>query len=230
MASMLASSTQISLAARARVAPGSTSFRTARAAVPARVVARRAQRLVVRAEEGETDDDDFEAKLKALSGKKTSGSGVKAAERIAKKEGKDVALEEAYATTDFTGEEVYYEGPPAKGDLITNVVLGATLLWLPLTLASVGRYTWLKYKFTSKRIVSESTSPLETGVTQILPSQIKKVVTIGRGLGFWGDMVITLKNGENVEFRAVPDFKDLESKVKALMDSPDEVDADVKGF
>lgn len=223
-----------SLAARVRVAPGSTSFRARAVAAPAARVAsasRRSQRLVVRAEDGETDDD-FEAKLKALSGKKVGGDGKKAAERIAKKEGKDIALDQAYAasTMDFTGEEVYYEGPPAKGDLITNVALGATLLWLPLTLASVGRYTWLKYKFTSKRIVSESTSPLETGTTQILPSQIKKVVTIGRGLGFWGDMVITLQNGENVEFRALPNFKELEAKVKALIDTPESKNADTKGF
>jgi len=42
------------------------------------------------------------------------------------------------------------------------------------------------------------------GATQIIYSQIVKVVTIGRGVGAWGDMVITLKNGDNVEFRSLP--------------------------
>jgi hypothetical protein len=44
--------------------------------------------------------------------------------------GRDTALEEAYATMDFSGEKVLYEGPPSTGDLITNVALGFTLLWL----------------------------------------------------------------------------------------------------
>jgi hypothetical protein len=42
------------------------------------------------------------------------------------------------------------------------------------------------------------------GATQIVYDQIVKVVTIGRGVGAWGDMVITLKNGDNVEFRSLP--------------------------
>ena len=54
MASMIAAS-PASLAARARVAPGSTSFRARAVAAPAARVAsasRRSQRLVVRAEDG----------------------------------------------------------------------------------------------------------------------------------------------------------------------------------
>ena len=42
------------------------------------------------------------------------------------------------------------------------------------------------------------------GTTLITYDQIVKVVTIGRGVGLWGDMVITLKNGDNVEFRSLP--------------------------
>ena len=41
-----------------------------------------------------------------------------------------MALEEAYATMDFSGEKILYEGPPSTGDLITNVALGITVLWL----------------------------------------------------------------------------------------------------
>ena len=41
-----------------------------------------------------------------------------------------MALEEAYATMDFSVEKILYEGPPSTGDLITNVALGITVLWL----------------------------------------------------------------------------------------------------
>ena len=36
----------------------------------------------------------------------------------------------AAKTYDFVGEELYYEGPPARGDLATNILLGATILWI----------------------------------------------------------------------------------------------------
>jgi hypothetical protein len=34
--------------------------------------------------------------------------------------------------------------------------------------------------------------------------QVKDVVTIGRGVGLWGDMVVTLKDGSKIEMRALP--------------------------
>ena len=34
--------------------------------------------------------------------------------------------------------------------------------------------------------------------------EVKDVVTVGRGLGFWGDMVVTLRNGDKVELRSLP--------------------------
>eukprot|EP00959_Pyramimonas_sp_CCMP1952_P234518 4899943-Pyramimonas_sp.AAC.1 len=68
---------------------------------------------------------------------------------------------------DFSKETVIFEGKPAAGDLAVNIALGATLLWLPLTFASIGRFQWLKYKFTDMRILVESTAPFEAGITQI---------------------------------------------------------------
>ena len=52
---------------------------------------------------------------------------------------------------DFTGEQLHFESPPHRGDLATNIALGATLLWLPLTFAAVGRAAFVKYRFTDKR-------------------------------------------------------------------------------
>ena len=34
--------------------------------------------------------------------------------------------------------------------------------------------------------------------------EVKDVVTVGRGLGFWGDMVVTLRNNDKVELRSLP--------------------------
>jgi len=214
--------------------------RTSLAAFRRSTPVRRAQRLVVRAEETEvvegkaTAEDDFEAKLAALKGSRRAGAGAKAAKRVAAQTGKDVALEEAYAPAtnmDFSKEEVIFEGKPAFGDLITNIALGATLLWLPLTFAAVGRFQWLTYKFTDMRIVMESSAPFESGITQVTYDQIKKVVTIGRGVGLWGDMVVTLKNGENVEFRSLEKFKELEAMINEKIGAIESTqNADPKGF
>merc|ERR1712216_1019923 len=185
--------------------------RTSLAAFRRSTPVRRAQRLVVRAEETEvvegkaTAEDDFEAKLAALKGSRRAGAGSKA--------------------------EVIFEGKPAVGDLITNIALGATLLWLPLTFAAVGRFQWLTYKFTDMRIVMESSAPFESGITQVTYDQIKKVVTIGRGVGLWGDMVVTLKNGENVEFRSLEKFKELEAMINEKIGAIESTqNADPKGF
>ena len=33
--------------------------------------------------------------------------------------------------------------------------------------------------------------------------EVAKVVSIPRGVGLWGDMVVTLRNGDKVELRAL---------------------------
>jgi hypothetical protein len=35
---------------------------------------------------------------------------------------------------------------------------------------------------------------------------VKEVRSVGRGLGYWGDMVVVLKNGDKIELRAVPQY------------------------
>lgn len=41
-----------------------------------------------------------------------------------------------------------------------SLALTATLIFAPLTIASIGRRLWIKYKFTNKRLVITNTSPL----------------------------------------------------------------------
>ena len=49
-------------------------------------------------------------------------------------------------------EDVHYEGGPAKGDLIFNILLGFTLIGLPFTIGAAVRALWLRFTITSRRI------------------------------------------------------------------------------
>lgn len=105
-------------------------------------------------------------------------------------------------------EEVYYEGGPHVGDLIINVLLAFTLVCIPLTIGAIVRALWLRYRITNRRI-SISSGWMGRTRSDIVYSEIKKVVTVPRGLGLWGDMVVTLKDGSKLEMRAVPNFRDV---------------------
>mmetsp|Transcript_1953 Transcript_1953/g.2191 ORF Transcript_1953/g.2191 Transcript_1953/m.2191 type:complete len:261 (-) Transcript_1953:185-967(-) len=130
----------------------------------------------------------------------------------------------SYADMDFSDETVFYEGKPAVGDLAVNIGLGFTLLWLPLTMASIGRYMWINYKFTDKRFMTESSSPLINETAAASYDQVVKVQTIGRGVGLWGDMVITLKDGSKVEFRALDKYKEIEAYVQERIPASEDAD------
>ncbi len=49
-------------------------------------------------------------------------------------------------------EDVYYEGGPHIGDLIINVLLGFTIICIPLTVGAIVRALWLRYRITNRRI------------------------------------------------------------------------------
>lgn len=51
---------------------------------------------------------------------------------------------------------------PHRGDLAVNVALGITLLWLPLSIAAVGRGLFVKYRFTDRRISCITTAPWQS--------------------------------------------------------------------
>jgi hypothetical protein len=112
----------------------------------------------------------------------------------------------AGAKYDFTGEQVHFESGPHKGDVAVNVALGATLLWLPLTAAAVGRGAFVKYRFTDKRISVITNAPWKKEQLDAAYQEVDDVVSVGRGLGLWGDMVVTLKNGDKIEMRSLPKY------------------------
>ncbi len=105
-------------------------------------------------------------------------------------------------------EDVFFEGGPHRGDLIFNILLGFTVICLPLTVAAIVRALWLRYRITSRR-VSVTGGWLGRDRTDIIYSEIEKLITVPRGLGFWGDMVITLKDGSRLELRALPKFREI---------------------
>ncbi len=103
-------------------------------------------------------------------------------------------------------EEVYYEGGPHIGDLITNILLAFTVICIPLTVGSIVRALWLRYRITDRRI-SVTGGWMGRDRSDIIYSEITKVVTVPRGLGLWGDMVLTLRDGSRLEMRSVPNFR-----------------------
>ena len=105
-------------------------------------------------------------------------------------------------------EEIYYEGGPHIGDLIINLLLGFTVICLPLSVGAIVRALWLRYRITNRRI-SVTGGWLGRDRTDVIYSEIAKVVTVPRGIGAWGDMVVTLKDGSRLELRAIPKFRDI---------------------
>ncbi|MEI8250191.1 MAG: PH domain-containing protein [Synechococcus sp. ELA057] len=110
-------------------------------------------------------------------------------------------------------ETVWYEGGPARGDLIVGLVLALTLVGIPLAVGSVVRALWLRYRITSRRIELNG-GWLGRDRTQVVYSQIREVRSVPRGLGFWGDMVLVLNDGSKLEMRSVPRFRELETYIE----------------
>ena len=105
-------------------------------------------------------------------------------------------------------EEVFYEGGPHIGDLIINLLLGTTVICLPLTVGAIARALWLRYRITNRR-VSITGGWMGRDRTDVIYSEIVKVQKVPRGLGTWGDMVLTMKDGSRLELRAVPRFREI---------------------
>eukprot|EP01025_Chloroclados_australasicus_P045818 TRINITY_DN5041_c0_g1_i1.p3 TRINITY_DN5041_c0_g1~~TRINITY_DN5041_c0_g1_i1.p3 ORF type:complete len:254 (+),score=40.96 TRINITY_DN5041_c0_g1_i1:111-872(+) len=181
------------------------------------------------AEKESSEEEDFEKRLAALRTAKNqtpSGQGKKAQQRKQQQQpGTSEQVEykstepEEKPSYDFSGETVYFEGGPHVGDLITNVVMGATLVWIPLTIASVTRAAFVKYRFTDKRLTVTTDAPWKKEESNVAYQQVKDVQTVNRGLGLWGDMVVTLADNSKVEIRSLPQHSDLKQYILARRDA-----------
>ena len=128
-------------------------------------------------------------------------------------------------------EDVHYDGGPARGDLIFNLLLGVTLIGLPFAIGAIVRAVWLRFRITSRRI-SVTGGWMGKEKTQVVYSQIKEVRSVSRGFGAWGDMVLVLSDGARLEMRSVPNFRQTEEyileRIAARSSSP--ADKAVEGF
>ena len=127
--------------------------------------------------------------------------------------------------------DVHYDGGPAKGDLIFNLLLGVTLIGLPFTIGAIVRAVWLRFRITSRRI-SVTGGWMGKEKTQVVYSQIKEVRSVSRGFGAWGDMVLVLNDGARLEMRSVPSFRETEAYILERMAARSSAPADkpVEGF
>ena len=105
-------------------------------------------------------------------------------------------------------EDVFYEGGPHVGDLIINILLAFTVICIPLTVGAIVRALWLRYRITDRRI-SVTGGWMGRERTDIIYNDVVKVVNVPRGVGLWGDLVITLKDKSRLELRAVPRFREI---------------------
>ncbi|BAZ67424.1 MAG: PH domain-containing protein [Pelatocladus maniniholoensis HA4357-MV3] len=105
-------------------------------------------------------------------------------------------------------EEVYFEGGPHIGDLIINILIGLTIVGLPLTVGAIVRALWLRYRITDRR-VSVTGGWMGRDRSDVIYSEVVKIVKVPRGIGIWGDMVLTLRDGSRLELRAVPKFREI---------------------
>jgi hypothetical protein len=105
-------------------------------------------------------------------------------------------------------EENFYEGGPHIGDLILNILIGFTVIGIPLTVGAVVRALWLRYRITNRRVCVTG-GWMGRDRTDVIYSEIVKVAKVPRGLGLWGDLVITIRNGNRLELRALPKFREI---------------------
>jgi hypothetical protein len=109
-------------------------------------------------------------------------------------------------------ENVFYEGGPHIGDLIINILLGFTVVCLPLTVGAIVRALWLRYRITDRRI-SITGGWRGNDRTDVIYAEIIKVTKLPRGIGLWGDLVLTLRDKSRLEMRAVPKFREVQDYI-----------------
>jgi hypothetical protein len=111
-------------------------------------------------------------------------------------------------------EEIYYEGGPHIGDLLLNCLIGLTVVGIPLTVGAIIRALWLRFRITDRRLTVIG-GWMGRDRSDVIYAEIVKIVKVPRGIGFWGDMAVTLKNGSRLEMRAVPNFRQVHDYITA---------------
>ncbi|KAL7091453.1 hypothetical protein ACP275_12G107200 [Erythranthe tilingii] len=143
---------------------------------------------------------------------------------------KPTAAAAAATTVKKNEEAIFFDGGAHYGDLLANLILGFTLLWLPLTLAAVFRAFYLRYRFTNLRVtvISGLTGQDRSDFSYDV---VKDVQVVPRFIGEWGDVIITLRDGTKVDLRSVPKFREIAKYCLAMAEKPVVLkESGVKGF
>ena len=128
-------------------------------------------------------------------------------------------------------EEVFYEGGPAKTDLIINLLAGLTILGLPFSFAAIVRSLWLRFTITNKRITIVG-GWFGRNKSQVSLNNIVEIRSVPRGFGSYGDMVLILNDGSKVEMKSLPLFREKQDFIeKNINKSPKAANlGEIQGF
>ncbi|HAE06652.1 MAG TPA: ribonuclease P [Richelia sp.] len=123
-------------------------------------------------------------------------------------------------------EEVFYEGGSHIGDLIIGIFVGLTVVGIPLTIGAIVRALWLHFLISDRRI-SVTGGWMGRDRSDVIYSEVVKIVKVPRGVGLWGDMVLTLRDGTRLEMRAVPRYREIYDYIngKVVMRNPGKIGA-----
>lgn len=114
-------------------------------------------------------------------------------------------------------ETIFYEGSGSNAELAINLLLAGTLLYIPLTLQSIGRRLWINYKFTNRRIIVETNSPVLKRTVEVDYSKVKEVRSVPRAFGLWGDMVVFLKDGSRLEIVGMEKIVEIRNYIESFI-------------
>ena len=121
-------------------------------------------------------------------------------------------------------EEVFYESGSHIGDLIIGIFVGLTVVGILLTIGAIVRALWLHFRITDRRI-SVTGGWMGRDRSDVIYSEVVKIVKVPRGVGLWGDMVLTLRDGNRLEMRAVPRYREIYDYIngKVTMRNPGKI-------
>ena len=71
----------------------------------------------------------------------------------------------------------------------------------------------MQYKFTSKRLIITTNSPVLKREIQVEYSKIKEIRAVARAFGAWGDAVIFLKDGSRLELVGLENHAEIKTYI-----------------
>lgn len=59
----------------------------------------------------------------------------------------------------YDEETLWREFAPSRKDLFFNLALAPTLVWIPFSVAAIGRCAFVNYRITDKRVIVKTEAP-----------------------------------------------------------------------